>query len=98
MVGNHQMQVLEMIVMEPPIAFSAENVRDRKHDVLASIQPVLEGHEDSVVRAQYAAGWVTGAEVPGYRAEEGVSPTSTTETYVALRLQLDSWRWAGVPF
>jgi glucose-6-phosphate 1-dehydrogenase len=98
MVQNHLMQVLAMIAMEPPIAFSAENVRDRKHDVLASIQPVLEGHQDSVVRAQYAAGWVSGAEVPGYREEEGVSPTSTTETYVALRLQLDSWRWAGVPF
>jgi glucose-6-phosphate 1-dehydrogenase len=97
MVQNHLMQVLAMIAMEPPIAFSAENVRDRKHDVLASIQPILEGH-DSVVRAQYAAGWVAGAEVPGYREEEGVSPTSTTETYVALRLHLDSWRWAGVPF
>ena len=98
MVQNHLMQVLAMIAMEPPIAFSAENVRDRKHDVLASIQPVLEAHDGSVVRAQYAAGWVSGAEVPGYRAEEGVSPESTTETYVALRLQLDSWRWAGVPF
>jgi glucose-6-phosphate 1-dehydrogenase len=98
MVQNHLMQVLAMIAMEPPIAFSAENVRDRKHDVLASIQPILEGRDDSVVRAQYEAGWVSGAEVPGYRGEEGVSPKSTTETYVALRLQLDSWRWAGVPF
>ena len=99
MVQNHLMQVLAMIAMEPPIAFSAENVRDRKHDVLASIQPrVSRRREDNVVRAQYAAGWVAGAEVPGYREEEGVSPASTTETYVALRLQLDSWRWAGVPF
>ena len=100
MVQNHLMQVLAMIAMEPPIAFSAENVRDRKHDVLASIQPVInqESRQDSVVRAQYAAGWVSGAEVPGYREEEGVGPASTTETYVALRLLLDSWRWAGVPF
>jgi glucose-6-phosphate 1-dehydrogenase len=98
MVQNHLMQVLAMIAMEPPIAFSAENVRDRKHDVLASIQPILEGRPDNVVRAQYAAGWVSGAEVPGYKEEEGVDPHSTTETYVALRLQLDSWRWAGVPF
>ncbi len=101
MVQNHLMQVLAMVAMEPPIAFSAENVRDRKHDVLASIQPIgidQGGHDDSVVRAQYVAGWVNGAEVPGYREEEGVSPTSTTETFVALRLQLDSWRWAGVPF
>ena len=98
MVQNHLMQVLAMIAMEPPITFSAENVRDRKHDVLASIQPILEGRPDNVVRAQYAAGWVSGAEVPGYKEEEGVDPHSTTETYVALRLQLDSWRWAGVPF
>jgi glucose-6-phosphate 1-dehydrogenase len=98
MVQNHLMQVLAMIAMEPPIAFSAENVRDRKHDVLASIQPILEGREDSVVRAQYGAGWVSGSEVTGYREEEGVSPSSITESYVALRLQLDSWRWAGVPF
>jgi glucose-6-phosphate 1-dehydrogenase len=99
MVQNHLMQVLAMIAMEPPIAFSAENVRDRKHDVLASIQPVGDhDHGASVVRAQYAPGWVSGAEVAGYRDEEGVSPTSATETYVALRLQLDSWRWAGVPF
>ena len=72
MVQNHLMQVLALIAMEPPIAFSAENVRDRKHDVLASIQPILDGDgDDSVVRAQYAAGWVSGAEVPGYREEDG---------------------------
>ena len=98
MVQNHLMQVLAIIAMEPPIAFSAENVRDRKHDVLASIQPILEGPTAGVVRAQYGAGWVAGAEVPGYRDEAGVSPTSVTETFVALRLHLDSWRWAGVPF
>jgi glucose-6-phosphate 1-dehydrogenase len=98
MVQNHLMQVLALIAMEPPIAFSAENVRDRKLDVLASIQPILEDGGASVVRAQYGAGWVNGAEVPGYREEEGVNAASTTETFVALRLQLDSWRWAGVPF
>ena len=100
MVQNHLMQVLALIAMEPPIAFSAENVRDRKIDVLASIQPVLDSDNGrgNVVRAQYGGGWVNGAEVPGYREEEGVAAGSTTETYVALRLQLDSWRWAGVPF
>src|SRR6185437_3483564 len=56
------------------------------------------GAAENVVRGQYAAGWVNGAEVPGYREEDGVSKTSTTETFVALRLYLDSWRWAGVPF
>ena len=98
MVQNHLMQVLALIAMEPPIAFSAENVRDRKLDVLASMQPIVEDGGANVVRAQYSAGWVNGAEVPGYREEEGVAPGSTTETYVAMRLQLDSWRWAGVPF
>ncbi|HET7696489.1 MAG TPA: glucose-6-phosphate dehydrogenase [Vicinamibacterales bacterium] len=100
MVQNHLMQVLALIAMEPPIAFSAENVRDRKLDVLASMQPVVGGdaRADGVVRAQYDAGWVNGAEVPGYREEEGVAQGSTTETYVALRVHLDSWRWAGVPF
>jgi glucose-6-phosphate 1-dehydrogenase len=98
MVQNHLMQVLALIAMEPPIAFSAENVRDRKLDVIMSIQPLLENGAGSVVRAQYAAGWVSGAEVPGYRDEEGVDPKSTTESYVALRVLLDSWRWAGVPF
>ncbi len=98
MVQNHLMQVLALIAMEPPIAFSAENVRDRKLDALMSVQPILENGNTSVVRAQYRAGWVNGEEVPGYREEEGVAPQSATETYVALRLQLDSWRWAGVPF
>jgi glucose-6-phosphate 1-dehydrogenase len=89
--------------MEPPIRFSAENVRDRKLDALLSIQPLVpqngeNGGAHNVVRAQYTAGWVNGKEVPGYRQEDGVSPTSVTETFVALRLQLDSWRWAGVPF
>jgi glucose-6-phosphate 1-dehydrogenase len=96
MVQNHLMQVLALIAMEPPIAFAAENVRDRKIDVLASIQPILES--GTVIRAQYGAGWVNGSEVPGYREDEGVNPQSTTDTYVAMRLQLDSWRWAGVPF
>ena len=99
MVQNHLMQVLALIAMEPPIAFSAENVRDRKLDALMSIQPVVEAETNNstanVVRAQYAAGWVNGEEVPGYRHEEGVSAQSTTDTFVALRMFLDSWRWAG---
>jgi glucose-6-phosphate 1-dehydrogenase len=107
MVQNHLMQVLALVAMEPPIAFSAENVRDRKLDVLLSVQPLLEanngavrsdGRLSNVVRAQYAAGWVNGTEVPGYRQEDGVKRESVTETYVALRLYVDSWRWAGVPF
>jgi glucose-6-phosphate 1-dehydrogenase len=99
MVQNHLMQVLALVAMEPPIAFSAENVRDRKLDVILSMQPfVVNGEADHVVRAQYTAGWVNGGPVPGYREESGVSANSATETYVALRAYLDSWRWAGVPF
>jgi glucose-6-phosphate 1-dehydrogenase len=99
MVQNHLMQVLALVAMEPPITFSAESVRDRKLDVILSMQPfVSHGEVDHVVRAQYTGGWVNGAPVPGYREETGVSPSSTTETYVALRAYLDSWRWAGVPF
>ena len=103
MVQNHLMQVLTLVAMEPPIRFSAENVRDRKLDALLSIQPLVPQNGDpadtsNVVRAQYTAGWVEGCEVPGYREEEGVNPASVTETFVALRLQLDSWRWADVPF
>jgi glucose-6-phosphate 1-dehydrogenase len=100
MVQNHLMQVLALVAMEPPSAFSAENVRDRKLDVIVSMQPFVSerGEPDHVVRAQYAAGWVNGAEVPGYRDEEGVDAASTTETYVAMRMFLDSWRWAGIPF
>jgi glucose-6-phosphate 1-dehydrogenase len=98
MVQNHLMQVLSLVAMEPPTTFSAENVRDRKHDVLLSIQPLLDNGGGNVVRAQYRAGWVNGSQVPAYRDEDGVDRASTTETYVALRLHLDSWRWAGVTF
>jgi glucose-6-phosphate 1-dehydrogenase len=104
MVQNHLMQVVSLIAMEPPTAFTAESVRNRKMDVLQAIQPLVTSANGkttpspNVVRAQYGAGWVNGAEVPGYRSENGVAPGSTTETYTAARLDLDSWRWAGVPF
>jgi glucose-6-phosphate 1-dehydrogenase len=104
MVQNHLMQVMSLVAMEPPIAFNAESVRDRKMDALQAVQPLV-GNGDArtpagghVVRAQYRGGWVSGAEVPGYRIEKGVNPASTTETYAAVRLNLDNWRWAGVPF
>src|SRR5262249_1767593 len=100
MVQNHLMQIMSLVAMEPPIAFTAEGVRDRKMDALMSVQPVVteEGGPPPVVRAQYSAGWVTGAEVPGYRQEPGVDPAAVTETFVAMRFNIDSWRWAGVPF
>ncbi|HJR20333.1 MAG TPA: glucose-6-phosphate dehydrogenase, partial [Dongiaceae bacterium] len=99
MVQNHLLQLLTLIAMEPPVTFRAESVRDRKMDALLAIQPV--GGVDcrsSVVRAHYGSGWVEGREVPAYRSEPKVDPASTTETFVAVRLYLDSWRWAGVPF
>ena len=99
MVQNHLMQLLALVAMEPPSEFSAASVRDRKMDALLAVQPlVADGGAAPIVRAQYGAGWVDGRDVPGYRDEPGVGPGSTTETYVALRLQLDTWRWAGVPF
>ncbi|HUR35083.1 MAG TPA: glucose-6-phosphate dehydrogenase [Vicinamibacterales bacterium] len=103
MVQNHMMQLLAMVAMEPPSAFTAESVRDRKMDALASVQPLVENGANGttvtdVVRAQYASGWVGGDAVDAYRQEPDVAPESTTETFVALKLQLDSWRWAGVPF
>jgi glucose-6-phosphate 1-dehydrogenase len=101
MVQNHLMQLLALVAMEPPVTFSADSVRDRKMDALLSVQPIARpaaASEGPVVRAQYGPGWVNGRTVPGYREERGVSPASASETFVALRLQLDSWRWAGVPF
>ncbi|MGH9311263.1 MAG: glucose-6-phosphate dehydrogenase [Vicinamibacterales bacterium] len=99
MVQNHLMQLLALVAMEPPTEFSASSVRDRKMDALLAVQPIDGGNaRPSIVRAQYGDGWVDGKEVPAYRAEPGVAAGSITETYVALRLQLDSWRWAGVPF
>jgi glucose-6-phosphate 1-dehydrogenase len=99
MVQNHLLQLLTLIAMEPPVTFRADSVRDRKMDALLAVQPVGGGDcRSSVVRAQYGSGWVEGGEVPAYRSEPKVDRGSTTETFVALRLYLDSWRWAGVPF
>ena len=99
MVQNHLLQLLTLVAMEPPTAFTAESVRDRKMDALLSIQPLIDpgGNTDRIVRAQYGAGWVSGGDVVGYRQEPGVDPRSLTETYVALEFRLDNWRWAGVP-
>jgi glucose-6-phosphate 1-dehydrogenase len=85
--------------MEPPVAFDAESVREEKVKVLKAVRPIPEDEaDDYAVRGQYTSGWVWGEEVAGYREEEEVDPESVTETYVALRLFVDNWRWAGVPF
>jgi glucose-6-phosphate 1-dehydrogenase len=98
-VQNHALQVLAITAMEPPSSWGADAVRDEKVKVLHSLRPI-RGKEvlTHTVRGQYATGTVRGDKVPGYRSEPEVSPTSMTETYVALRLHLDSWRWGGVPF
>jgi glucose-6-phosphate 1-dehydrogenase len=99
MVQNHLLQVLSLAAMEPPVAFEADGVRDEKLKVLKALRHIPSSDFDrQVVRAQYAAGSIAGRGVPGYRSEAGVDPRSTTETYVALKIFIDSWRWAGVPF
>jgi glucose-6-phosphate 1-dehydrogenase len=95
MVPNHLFQLLAMIGMEPPISFSAEAVRAKKTELLQAIHPVLP---ENAVRGQYGPGVVLDRKVPAYRNEPNVAPDSGTETYVALKLGIDNWRWAGVPF
>ncbi|HEX2182970.1 MAG TPA: glucose-6-phosphate dehydrogenase [Rubrobacteraceae bacterium] len=98
-VQNHVMQVLCLTAMEPPVTFDAESVREEKVKVLKAVRPIPEDAVDGyAVRGQYERGWVFGEEVQGYREEEDVAPDSTTETYVALKLFVDNWRWAGAPF
>jgi glucose-6-phosphate 1-dehydrogenase len=98
LVQNHMLQLLTLLCMEPPVTFSADDVRDEKVKVLHAIHPPQPDEvPDMTVRGQYSAGMAEGQEVKGYLEEEGVPPESTTETYAALRLQVDNWRWAGVP-
>jgi glucose-6-phosphate 1-dehydrogenase len=98
LVQNHMLQLLTLLCMEAPVSFSADDVRDEKVKVLHAVpSPHPQGVDEIAVRAQYARGVVGGEEVPGYREEEGVPPDSTTPTFVALRLEVDNWRWAGVP-
>ena len=99
MVQNHALQLLCALAMEPPINAHADAIRDEKLKVLRSLQRWTPRMLDErVVRGQYAGGNVGGREVPGYREEPGVDPDSRTETFVALRTEIASWRWAGVPF
>jgi glucose-6-phosphate 1-dehydrogenase len=98
-VQNHIMQLVALVGMEPPADFAAETVRDEKVKLLRAVRPILE--EDVLtrtVRGQYGPGWVEGEYVPGYREEPGVPPESLRETFVAIKLDIDNWRWAGTPF
>ena len=99
MVQNHILQLLCLIAMEPPYSLDPDVVRNARMDVLRGLRPIRgQDVEKMTVRAQYAHGNIKGQEVPGYRREEGVQPDSTTETYVALKVFVENWRWAGVPF
>jgi glucose-6-phosphate 1-dehydrogenase len=99
MVQNHLMQLLTLTAMEPPAGYQANAVRDEKVKVLRALRPMAtEEIATYTLRGQYAAGTANGEAVPGYHEEPGVAPSSCTETYVALQLFVENWRWAGVPF
>ncbi len=99
MVQNHLLQVTSLVAMEPPVTLEAEPIRDEKVKLLKSIRPLTaEAVAKNVVRGQYFAGTIDGKLVPGYRQEVKVKPDSNTETYAAVKLFIDNWRWAGVPF
>jgi len=99
MVPNHLFQLLTMTAMEPPISFDADEVRNKQAEILHAVQPLNpEDVLTSMVRGQYGPGTIDSGPVDGYRSEPDVAPESNTETFVALKLQIDNWRWAGVPF
>lgn len=98
-VQNHMMQLLSLVAMEPPVNLSAKEIRDEKVKVLQAIRPFSEEDlETSIVRGQYGSGFVNGEPVKAYREEANVNPKSNVETFLALRLFIDNWRWSGVPF
>ena len=92
---NHVMELLSFVCMEPPISFEADALRREKLKVWKAIEPI---HENDTVRGQYGPGKIGNQEVKGYRQEDRVDPNSSTETFAALKLQIENWRWAGVPF
>ncbi|GAA4324628.1 glucose-6-phosphate dehydrogenase [Flaviaesturariibacter amylovorans] len=99
MVQNHVLQMLCMIAMEAPISFAADEIRNKKLDVLQAVRRIEPGDvHQHAVRGQYGPGWLQGNKVPGYRQEKDVAPQSGVETFAALRLFVDTWRWKGVPF
>lgn len=99
MIQNHLFQLFSLVAMEPPVSLEAREVRDEKTKVMRSVRPIpAERLKEFAVRGQYTAGSVGGRKVSGYREEKGVDPESTTETYAALKIYVDNWRWADVPF
>ncbi len=99
MIQNHLLQILCLVAMEPMISFDANEIRNKKVDVLRAIRPIQEDHvHQFAVRGQYAAGWMKGEHVPAYRDEVDCARDSATETFTALKLFVDNWRWQDVPF
>ncbi len=99
MVQNHILQILCMVAMEPPVSFDANEIRNKKVDVLNAIRRIGKDQvHDFAVRGQYGKGWKKGQQVVGYREEEGVNPKSNIETFAAAKFYIDNWRWQGVPF
>lgn len=99
MVPNHLMQLLSLIAMEPPISFAADEIRDEQVKAIRALQPIkVEDLPLQAVRGQYGAGGMDGEFLPAYRAEPDVAKDSRNETFVAMKVQMDNWRWAGVPF
>ncbi|WP_127141613.1 glucose-6-phosphate dehydrogenase [Flagellimonas marinaquae] len=100
MFQNHLLQIVSLVVMEPPIGADAEEIRNEKVKALKSLRIMTDEKElfENTIRAQYVASKVDGKDVKGYREEDGVDPNSTTETYAAIKFYVDNWRWHGVPF
>jgi glucose-6-phosphate 1-dehydrogenase len=99
MLQNHLMQLLCLTAVEPPVAFESDEIRNKMVDVLRAVRPIPRQQvAQCAVRGQYGAGRVDGKEVAAYRNEKGVAPNSTTETFAAVKLHVDNWRWQGVPF
>ncbi|WDE09667.1 glucose-6-phosphate dehydrogenase [Thalassomonas haliotis] len=99
MVQNHLLQILSLMAMEPPADLSADSIRDEKLKVLKALRPINHLNiKEKTVRGQYTEGYLNGVPVPGYLAEEGANEKSSTETFVAIKAEIDNWRWSGVPF
>jgi len=99
MLQNHLLQILTFVAMEPPADLSAESIHNEKIKVLKALRPITPSNvDDKTVRGQYTSGYIKGSAVPGYLEEDGANTESTTESFVAVRVDIDNWRWAGVPF
>ncbi|MBW6520736.1 MAG: glucose-6-phosphate dehydrogenase [Desulfoarculaceae bacterium] len=99
MVQNHLIQILTLVAMEPPANMDGDSIRNEKLKVLKALRPItVDNAHEKTVRGQYAAGFIRGNPVPGYLQEEGGNPKSTSESFVAIKVDIDNWRWAGVPF